>query len=123
MDGFENNEQITETVEETTSYDTYSQPENTSKAFAITSLVCGIVSILLICCTWIGLIVGVTALVFGILSIRRGENAKGMAIAGIVCSSIAIVVIVILLIVAAVSPAMSETDVQNLTQQLENMFD
>ncbi|MBO4890063.1 MAG: DUF4190 domain-containing protein, partial [Lachnospiraceae bacterium] len=75
-----------ETAQETfdsayTAYD--AAPENNGKAFGIVSLVCGIVSLPLICCTYIGLIVAVTSIVFGILSIKKGENAKGMAIAGI----------------------------------------
>ena len=90
-----------ETAQETfdnayTAYD--AAPEKSGKAFGIVSLVCGIVSLPLICCTYIGLIVAVTSIVFGILSIKKGENAKGMAIAGIICSAISIVVIIILLI-------------------------
>ena len=105
--GFENNSEPTaaesfQTAQEAydTAYSTYeSAPVNNGKAFGIVSLVCGIVSILFICCTYIGLIVGVTSIVFGILSIKRGEDAKGMAIAGIICSAISILVIVITLIV------------------------
>ena len=126
MSEFENNVQETvETSEETTqTYGSYNTVENPSKAFAITSLVLGIVSIPFICCTWIGLIIGVAGLVFGVLSINRKENAKGMAIAGIVCSSIAIVVIIIMLIVAALNPApkMSEDEINALTQQLQDLF-
>ena len=123
MSEFENN--TVETTEEVTqTYDSYNAVENPSKAFAITSLVLGIVSIPFICCTWIGLIIGIAGLVFGILSITRKENAKGMAIAGIVCSSIAIVVIVIILIIAALnpSPKMSEDEINALTQQIQDMF-
>ena len=54
-----------------TAYD--AAPENNGKAFGIVSLVCGIVSLPLICCTYIGLIVAVTSIVFGILSIKKGE--------------------------------------------------
>jgi membrane-bound ClpP family serine protease len=115
--GFETTEEVTQT------YTSYDAGENPSKAFAITSLVLGIVSIPFICCTWVGLVIAIAGLVFGILSITRKESGKGMAIAGIVCSSVAAVVIIILLIVAAMSPSqMSESDIEALTQQLQNLF-
>ena len=127
--GFDNNEVETteETVQTDTSYTsnaTYSAVENPSKAFAITSLVLGVVSIPFICCTWVGLVIAIAGLVFGILSITRKESGKGMAIAGIVCSSIAVVVIVVILIIAAVNPAPQPTqeEINNLTQQLQDLF-
>ena len=108
-----------ETAQETfdsayTAYD--AAPENNGKAFGIVSLVCGIVSLPLICCTYIGLIVAVTSIVFGILSIKKGENAKGMAIAGIICSAVSIVVIVILLI--AVNSMDQQADLDLLRNEM-----
>lgn len=78
------------------------QPSNMdggSMGFAITSMVLGIVAILMMCCVssfWLKTIVGVLGLVFGIVSLQNKNNSgKGMAIAGIVCSGIALVVYVI----------------------------
>ena len=118
MSEFDNNGY--ETTEQT--YASYGEVENPSKAFAITSLVLGIVSIPFICCTWIGLIIAVAGLVFGILSLTRKENGRGMAIAGIVCSSIAAVVIIVILIYAATQPQMSASDIEELTRQLQDLF-
>lgn len=64
---------------------------------AITSLVCGILSIVM---PFIGFILGVLAIVFGILSrneIKRGEGkieGGGMATAGLVCGIIGIAVVI-----------------------------
>lgn len=67
-------------------YASYEQPGG--KGFAIASLVLGIVS-LFTCC--IGLIPSVLGLVFGIISKSRQSENNGMAIAGIIISSIGIV--------------------------------
>ena len=111
-----------ETAQETfdSAYSAYdAAPENNGKAFGIVSLVCGIVSLPLICCTYIGLIVAVTSIVFGILSIKKGENAKGMAIAGIICSAVAIVVIIFLLIFAA---SLGSADYDDVMKKIEDMI-
>ncbi len=50
------------------------------------------------CCLWCTCIpLAVVSIVLGILQIQKG-NAKGMAIAGIVCSSIALILFIILTI-------------------------
>ena len=95
-------------------------PQNEGKAFGIVSLVCGIVSLPFICCTYLGLIIAVTSIVFGILSITKKEDAKGMAIAGIICSSVSIVIIVISLIVFA---SLKSSDYSIMTEQLENVIE
>ncbi len=72
----------------------YTQP---SSGFGIASMVCGIIA-LITCCLWCTCIpLAVVSIVLGILQIQKG-NAKGMAIAGIVCSSIALVLFIILTI-------------------------
>ncbi len=101
----ENVETIDETAGGTTDYttsQTYAEPVNDSKVFAIISLVCGIVSLVCSCCGWLSIIVAVAAIVLGIISINKQENAKGMAIAGIVCGGAGLLVSVIILIVGAV---------------------
>ncbi len=66
-----------------------------SSGFGIASMICGIIA-LITCCLWCTCIpLAVVSIVFGILQIQKG-TAKGMAIAGIVCSSIALVLFIIL---------------------------
>ncbi len=72
----------------------YSQP---SSGFGIASMVCGILA-LITCCLWCTCIpLAVVSIVLGILQIQKG-TAKGMAIAGIVCSSIGLILFIALTI-------------------------
>lgn len=83
--------------------DGYQEPPKTN-GLAIASLVLGIVSIPMCCCTYFGIICGVLGLIFGLLSKpKTGPNAgklNGLAIAGIICGAIGLVLSVILLIVS-----------------------
>lgn len=131
MDGFDNNETV-ETVENVETIDngtgsyqgasesttTYAQAEGGSKVFGIISLVCGILSLLCSCCGWIGIILGVAAVVLGILSINKQEEAKGMAIAGIVCGGIGLLMAVIVLIFFG---ALSSVDPDSITEYVERL--
>ena len=56
---------------------------------SITSMVLGIVSLFL--GGWIGLLVGVLALIFGIVTLCNGTGKKGFSIAGISCSGVSMV--------------------------------
>lgn len=70
----------------------------------IASMVCGIISIPAICITDFGIIfsfiLGVVAVVLGIVQLVKNEK-KGMAIAGIVCGSVGILIcaVVIMMVV------------------------
>ena len=116
MDGFNNNDTY-ETVENV------SAPEKSSKVFAIISLVCGILGLLCSCCGWIGILVAVAGVVLGIISLNK-EDARGMAIAGIVCGGIGLLIAVIVLILAASAGAALESmdpdSVREYFEQLEN---
>lgn len=68
-------------------YASYEQPSG--KGFAIASLVLGIVSVCT-CCG--GLLPSVLGLIFGIISKSKQSENNGMAIAGIILSSIGIVI-------------------------------
>ncbi len=61
---------------------TVTPPRKTS-GFAIASMVCGIVS-LLMCCMGLGLPLGALAIIFAILSRRKGQTMESMSVAGIV---------------------------------------
>lgn len=76
--------------------------DKTGIAFAIISLVCGILG--LICCCLLGiwsLIITIPGLVLGIVSLIKKFAGKGMAIAGVICSGLAIVLAIVLAIFSA----------------------
>lgn len=72
-----------------------------SKGFAIASLVLGIIGLLCCCFGWIGMIFQVLALVFGIIVLVKKKAGRGMAIAGIICGGIGLVVAIIFTVVGA----------------------
>ncbi len=78
-----------------------------SGGFGIASMICGIIA-LLTCCLWCTCIpLAIVSIVLGVLQISKG-TAKGMAIAGIICSAIALVMLLVLTIVGVIfqnSPA------------------
>jgi hypothetical protein len=63
-----------------------SRPSNT---FGLLSMIFGIISIPLLCCLYIGLPVGIAAVVLGIIGINKANTGeadnKGMSIAGVAC--------------------------------------
>lgn len=84
-------------------YGTPQDMDGGAMGMAVASLILGIVALILSCCLggtwWLDIIIAVAGLVFGIISVHKNSSGKGMAIAGIICSSIAIVMVIVLLIV------------------------
>ncbi len=78
-----------------------------SGGFGIASMICGIIA-LITCCIWCVCIpLAIVSIVMGILQLCKG-TAKGMAIAGIICSSIALILLLVVTFAGAVfqnSPA------------------
>lgn len=70
--------------------------ENKKSGFAIASLVLGILSLTLCCAC--NLPLGLLGLIFGIVSLSKKESRKGMAIGGVVTSSIALILGVIMML-------------------------
>jgi hypothetical protein len=66
------------------------------KGFATASLVLGIVGILCCCFSWVATIPGILAIIFGALGTKSSK--KGMAIAGIICGAVAIILGIFMLI-------------------------
>lgn len=64
--------------------------DNSSKAMAIASLVCGILSIVLMCCSYFGLICGIVAIVLAVVYKSKTVYKKfdGMSLAGLICGII-----------------------------------
>ena len=69
-----------------------------SKGMAIASMVLGIVSVCLCCLWYVSIFTAIIGLVLGIVSMKKSEGGRGMAIAGIITSIVAIVAIVFLFI-------------------------
>lgn len=74
------------------SYSTLDEDEVTSRTLGIIGMVCGIMSLLCCCIPWLGFILSVGAIVLGIISMKKGERGKGMAIAGLVCGIIGVII-------------------------------
>lgn len=71
---------------------TVNTPQDTRKGFSITSMVLGIVSLVLFCVWYASIPCGILAIIFGIIGKKRA--GRGMAIAGLVTGLIAIVLYV-----------------------------
>ena len=102
-------------------YNNYSapQPKKPLIGISIASMVLGILSI--ICCCFLGywtLILSVTSLVLGIIAMVKDYAGKGMAVAGVICSGISIVLLLILLVVSLTGSAMIEDFVNDLYREL-----
>lgn len=78
--------------------------EEKKKVFAIISFVVAIISIIGNCVGF-GLLFGIAAVVLGIVSIKKGEALKGLAIAAIIIGAISILVGLIWLVIGFVSGA------------------
>ncbi|MBR2530716.1 MAG: DUF4190 domain-containing protein [Lachnospiraceae bacterium] len=98
-------------------------PENQTSVFAIISLVTGILSILCCCSQWICVILAVSAIVLGILSMNKEESGRGMAIAGIICGGVGLVLGIIVIIIGAVGGAASALDNGSMEDIIERIED
>ena len=86
MNGYNNNNQQ---FQQQPVYNPQVMNQKKTPAFAITSMCCGIASIVLCCFGIFGLASGICAIVFGILSMKKeAPNGKGMALAGLICGGI-----------------------------------
>lgn len=77
------------------------EPDNQPKerkGMAIASMIVGIVSIPLACCSYPGIIAGIVGLLLAIFSKNKGATRSGLSIAGIITSAIGIVLGTIILI-------------------------
>lgn len=81
-------------------YNNYKQQPDNNNGMAIGSLVCGIVSILVNCCTawFISLPTAIAGIILGIMTIKNNKAGRTMAIIGIVLSSIGALIGIIVLI-------------------------
>lgn len=66
------------------------QVPNTQSPFLVVSLVFGILSLLSLCTVIFPLIFGGLSILFAVLSHRKGKELNGMALTGVICSSISL---------------------------------
>lgn len=69
--------------------------EQGSKGFSITSMVLGIISIVLFCIWYLSIPCAILAIIFGIVGIKKG--GKGMGIAGLILGIVAIIILTVVL--------------------------
>ena len=78
------------------------QPEKKGVGFAVTSMVCGILSLVLSCCVpYIPFILALVGLILGAVSLHGHRGGKGMAIAGLVMCIISLIPAVLVAIMGA----------------------
>ncbi|MDO5417522.1 MAG: DUF4190 domain-containing protein [Lachnospiraceae bacterium] len=84
-------------------YQTYQpEPEQKGVGFAVTSMVCGILSLVLACCIpYVPFILALIGVIMGAVSLHGHRKGKGMAIAGLVTSIISLIPAVLLVITGA----------------------
>ena len=76
-----------------------------TNAFAIVALVFGILSLTIGCCCWTHIPFGLTAVICGFLGMNKAKETgtgNGMALAGVICGGIALVLYTILAIVGLI---------------------
>lgn len=90
----------------------YSSGKGQGKGLGIASMVCGILSILTICCmaavpflVYAPVVLGIVAIVLGIVQLVKNES-KGMAIAGIICGIVGILIFIAFLVIGLAGMAM-----------------
>lgn len=73
---------------------------------ALASLILGICSLTIGCCCWLHVPLGLAGVICGFLGLNKAKETgvgKGMALAGIICSAIALVLMTILGVVGVVA--------------------
>lgn len=76
-------------------------PQTESKGLSIASMVLGIIALVLFCIPFICFPCGIISVILGGVSLATKKGGKGMAIAGLVCSLVAILIYVILSAIGA----------------------
>ena len=81
-----------------TQYDYYQKADQgaSSTGFGIASMILGILSLVLFC-TCLNIPMAIAAVIFGILQICRGQQARGMAIAGIVTAVLSVIALLVMI--------------------------
>lgn len=94
------------------------QPQG-SKGMSVAAMVLGIVAIVgACCCTYVGIICGIIAVVLGIISKKQQREGAQMALAGIICGAVGFAIGLITLIINLVNIANGNNPLQNILDQM-----
>ncbi|MBQ7338088.1 MAG: DUF4190 domain-containing protein [Clostridia bacterium] len=97
-----------------------SKPE--PNGYAIASLILGIVSIVLCCCSCISIVTSILAIVFAILS-RQGQPMQGNAMGGMICGIISLVITFVSVVFMLFSIAETNTeDLMDIYGEYSNIY-
>lgn len=81
-------------------------PQQPSNGMGLTALILGIIAIPLVCCFYIGIPLGIAAVVLGWLGKQKADRGeatnRGQALAGLICGAIAVVIGILLLLLLVV---------------------
>ena len=100
----------------------YFEPAPETQGFAIASMTLGIIYLVCCCLGNISLIMAIVSIVFGIIALVKKAPGKGMAIAGIICSGLAVLIyIAAAIIVIAVGKSISPADLQEFEQLIKEL--
>lgn len=91
--------------------------------WSVASMVCGILSVICCCLGYAGLVLGVLAIVFAVISRKNLGYFDGMAIAGLVLGIIGLVLGVALIVASyAIDPAIYEEYLEEFWAEYEKNF-
>ncbi len=94
----------------------YGFPQQPKSDLSTVSMICGIISIVVGCCC-IGPVVGIVAIVTGIISLKNMTPNKGKATAGVIMGVISILLYIVSIIVNSITggtAAMIESMMENM---------
>ena len=78
------------------------------KGIAITGMVLGILSIILFFTSWVAMIIGIAGIILSIITLKKANKdpknygGRGMAIAGIICGAVGLVLAAVVLVITIV---------------------
>ena len=90
---------------------------------AIAGMVLGILSMVCCCIWYISGILAILALIFSIITIVKKKPGKGMAIAGVICGAIGLIIAIVMVVgfVAIRQSGMSSSDYQKKIESIQQM--
>ncbi len=102
-------------------YQMQSQSTEGACGFAIAGMVLGILSIVCCCAWYIAGIMAILGLVFSIITIVQHRPGRSLAIAGIICSSIGIIIAVVcfVVVIAFNQSSVNYNELMDLIESLE----
>ncbi len=97
----------------------YGQPPQGQggQGMAIAGMVLGIISLVCCCSGYFALVIGIVGFVLSLIVLVQKKPGKGMAIAGIICASIAVITILALMMIGR---SVSTDELQRMLQEIQN---